>query len=485
MYRMIRCFGGLSVFVVLLVLSGCMAFRSDEIGTSGSTTPMTASGQVTVRVLTSKGEPIQGAGVCFYKPGYSWRCWPQKTDSKGEITGTLPQTGTWSVKVTVGNTSSSQDVYISTEPTIITFRTSQITIKLETWSGAPLAGGKVYCKANVSPGTWFKIGETGGDGTVIVEMFPGNWDFKVEYNQTVGEKKQDVAQNPVVVFKTTKVTLYHDGVIQYRGNPSSGTFFPMTNPPRGKFEQEMLPGTISFKFHGAGEIPINISGREFNGALVVVELKDSSGNPLSGATVLRKGGPVSSGTWFNFGTTDGNGRVFGILTPGYNYSFQVQYNMTHAEECGKVPEKLRYTFQTKKVTVQLQTCGGLGLSGGYVKYRGSISSGTWFSFGNTGLDGKVSKELFPGNWWFGVEYRQTYTEKQQDISIDPTVIFATTQVTSSYSGKIEYKGNPSSGTWFSFTSPMEMLPGNITFRFGGTSVKTISISGCSVEISPN
>lgn len=420
---------------------------------------------------------IQGLGIP--PSSGTWQTLGQ-TGSDGTLTKTLPPNGTYTfqAKDSRTNTASTKSQYVGTEPVTVEFQTIQVTVKLVTCQGQGLQGGTVQYRGHISPGTWVTFGKTGQDGTVSKELFPGTFPFSVEYQQTKTEKSQDVGTNPVVTFVTTKVTLFHTGSIHYYGNPSAGTLFPYSQG------MEMLPGTIRFVFGGIGEIPITISGCEYKAALVVVELKDSSGNPLPGAKVMRKGGPVSPGTWFTFGTTDNNGRVVGLLPPYYNYAFEVQYNMTSAQQSGYVPTTLKYLFQTRKVTVKLQTCGGVGLAGGNVWYRGSVSAGTWFTFGKTGPDGAVSKELFPGNWWFGVEYKQTYTQKQQNIGTDPEVVFTTTKVWSSYTGKIEYKGNPSSGTWFTFTNPMEMLPGTITFRFGTTTIRTFTIQGCEFEIKP-
>lgn len=460
----------------LLTLSGCMSFQPGELGGSQLALASSSGTLVTVVAKTSTGAPLPGVYVKSYLPGPSWVYWGC-TGADGTISRTL-QPGNWYFEVSYANTMMSRSVTVGTEPLTLEFQTMLVTVQLNTCTGVGLEGGNVRYFGNVSPGSPNTFGKTGADGRVSRELFPGTFRFDIEYKQTFTAKSQDVGANPVVTFTTTRVELYHAGTIQYWGNPSSGTLFSYTRP------MEMLPGTIRFDFSGIGEIPITVSGCEYKGVLVVVELKDSAGNPLPGAKVMRKGGPVSPGTWFTFGTTNNNGRVVGLLPPGYNYTFEVQYNMTSAQQSGYVPTTLKYPFQTKKITVKLQTCQGIGLADGNVRYRGSISSGTWFSFGKTGADGTVSKELFPGNWWFGVEYKQTYTQKQQDVGVDPIVVFTTTRVWSSYAGKIEYKGNPSSGTWFAFSNPMEMLPGDITFRFGGVIIKTSSISGCSVEISP-
>ena len=217
---------------------------------------------------------------------------------------------------------------------------------------------------------------------------------------------------------------------------------------------------------------------------VTIELKDSSGNPLSGVGAQYKGGPVSPGTWFSFGTTAADGKCSKDLVSGYTYSFKVEYNMTTGQQDGVYvgTDPVTVSFQTTSITVELKTCAGTGLSGGAVKYRGSVSSGTWFTFGTTGADGKVSKEMFPGNWWFQVFYNNTASQaKQQDVGANPLVTFTTTKVTLYYGGPVQYRGNPSSGTFFTFTKPsMEMLPGTINFKFGSYETPVV-VSGCSMN----
>ncbi len=218
---------------------------------------------------------------------------------------------------------------------------------------------------------------------------------------------------------------------------------------------------------------------------VTIVVKDSQGNPLQNVKILYKGGPISPGTWFTFGWTGDDGKVSKDLTSGYEYAFRAEYAYTMATTSQYVnDEPVTVEFQTSKITVELKTCTGIGLSGGKIMYRGSISPGTWFTFGWTGDDGKVSRELFPGKYWFQAQYKQTKAEKQQDVASNPVVTFTTTSVTLWFSGKIEYLGKISTGTWFTFTKPtMEMLPGTFTFRFAGKDRYKLSldISGCSVE----
>jgi len=234
---------------------------------------------------------------------------------------------------------------------------------------------------------------------------------------------------------------------------------------------------LGFQVNVAAQGTVNVS----------VTLTSSIGSPLDGAKVMFKGGPVSPGTWFLFGHTGddgvGTGSVTKAIVSGYSYTFKVEYNMTTSQKMQYIgTSPVTISFQTSKITVELKTATGTGLNGGKVKYRGSVSPGTWFTFGYTGSDGtgKVSKELFPGNWYFNIEYKQTMDQKQQDVGVNPLVTFTTTKVTILNSGTIKYYGNPSSGTLFNFTKPsMEMLPGTIKFKINGTTVN-VNVSGASL-----
>jgi hypothetical protein len=64
------------------------------------------------------------------------------------------------------------------------------------------------------------------------------------------------------------------------------------------------------------------------------------------------------------------------------------------------------------VTVQVTDSGGNPLGGVKVDYR---PGGSWITFGTTGPDGKVSKDIAPGTVWFRATYNNTLAEQQQDV----------------------------------------------------------------------
>ena len=87
------------------------------------------------------------------------------------------------------------------------------------------------------------------------------------------------------------------------------------------------------------------------GAVMVV-LKDSTGNPLSGGVVQ-----YYSGGWQVFGTTDSSGQVIKVLLPG-TYSFSMNYAGGRQEKSQNVATNPVVVCQTTLVTVQLKDHNG-------------------------------------------------------------------------------------------------------------------------------
>jgi hypothetical protein len=134
---------------------------------------------------------------------------------------------------------------------------------------------------------------------------------------------------------------------------------------------------------------------------------------------------------------------------------------------------------TPTAMVLLKDSLGTGLSGGSVQY---YSSG-WKDFGITDNEGKVTKELPPGNYNFRMTYGSASVDKQQDVKLNPVVTFQTRGVSVEFrdstnqlmdTGIVQYyaSGWKPFGTTSGGTVSKELLPGNYNFRmtYGSASV---------------
>ncbi|CAI6086513.1 hypothetical protein COHCIP112018_05052 [Cohnella sp. JJ-181] len=151
---------------------------------------------------------------------------------------------------------------------------------------------------------------------------------------------------------------------------------------------------------------------------VKVSLKDSAGQPLSGAVVS-----YYDGGWKDFGVTGASGSVSKSL-PDKSYSFAVSYEGTRSQKEQNTGDNANVVFQTKRVKVQLKDSAGQPLGGSATV---SYYADGWRTFGTTN-DGEAGKELLPGNYTFNLSFEGAYQSKAQDVGNDPNVVFRTASV---------------------------------------------------------
>jgi hypothetical protein len=228
---------------------------------------------------------------------------------------------------------------------------------------------------------------------------------------------------------------------------------------------------------------------------VYVNVTSSSGSGLSGVTVRYGTGGSYTTSYFDGSPTGSTGTLTAELAPG-TYSFQASINNGHAEVLSVVvgaPGPVTVNFNTLKVTLRLETCGGTPLNGGNPRFgAGSTYTTSWWpgsTTGSSGTDGETYGELFPGTYSFGMNYQGT-EEAKLNIAIPSgsPIIWKTTNVTLQYSGQISYGGSTGDATWFSQTpgqSSKELMPGTYKFHFRNDGTYDLTFSGCSFYFNGN
>ncbi len=246
---------------------------------------------------------------------------------------------------------------------------------------------------------------------------------------------------------------------------TSGKFIQhLKLPPQGEVLLfDNYPNTLYYylpKQHRS----INIDLSKLGPDTCTIKLLSSTGTPLTTGTLQYK-----DSTWQD--ATNNNDGTFTITTTRKKLSLRMTYEYgTQTKSNITVKNDTTIIFQTKNVSVNLQTSGGSPLDTGTVQYNES----GWQNFGTT-TNGVVTKELLPVKYKFKMTYNNASNEKTQNIDSIATVVFQTipakVQLLTSAgvsldTGIVQYN----SGGWNNFGTTMngivskELLPAKYTFR---------------------
>lgn len=290
-------------------------------------------------------------------------------------------------------------------------------------------------------------------------------------------------------FYTTKVTLQYSHAIAFGGANGDSAFF--AKPSMELFSDGVTP--VHFRLDGTGGAsgrttlvwPVaTTTGKTFVRSFVVLRLLGSTGAPLAGGTAR-----YQYGSWYYApGSTDPNGILaYSIAGLVGNVTNEMRFNNTTQTKTQDASVESVYQFQTRLLTLRLQTCAGDPLNGGNARYGiGGVYTTWWFPGGATGTSaaGETAAQVFPGTYSFEMQYKGTSDRKLSVVvpNADSSLNWNTTAVTLNYSGQISYGGPSGDSAWF--TKPtMELLPGTYKFHFRnigtvpGTTVD-LTFNGC-------
>jgi hypothetical protein len=206
-----------------------------------------------------------------------------------------------------------------------------------------------------------------------------------------------------------------------------------------------------------------------------VELRNSGGNLIDQGTVQ-----YYAGAWREFGTTTGGIATKELLPK--QYSFRMSYAYASIDKQQDISSDFTVVFQTVNARVELRDSNGNLMPApmgdqGMVQYY----AGAWREFGTT-TGGIATNELLPKQYSFRMSYAYASIDKQQDISTDPVVSFATVLAAINVTGQQNQALNGAqvsyyAGAWRTIGETVngsiarELLPRNYTFRaaYQGTS----------------
>jgi hypothetical protein len=359
-------------------------------------------------------------------------------------------------------------------------------VRLLNSQGQLLAGGSLQ----YYDGGW-KTAVNNCDGTFLVETERSTVSLRMSY-EGGNETRQNVSiLGAVVDFKTvnSKVELHNsqnqlmpapmgdEGSVQYY----AGGWRDFGVTAGGIASKELLPLQYSFRMtyaYASIDKQQNIGQDSvvvFQTVAAKVELHNSAGNLMPAPMGDQGTVQYYAGAWREFGTTSG-GVASKELLPK-QYSFRMAYAYASIDMQQDIGSDPTVVFQTVNAQVELRNSTGNLIDQGTVQYY----AGAWREFGTTS-GGVASLELLPKQYSFRMSYAFASIDKQQDISTDPVVSFATVLAAINVTGQQNQALNGAqvsyySGAWRTIGETVngsitrQLLPRNYTFRaaYQGTS----------------
>lgn len=204
---------------------------------------------VTIRLVSSIGEPIEGATVKYYAGGWQTI---GTTNEDGEVSVSLmPMSYNFRITHVGATQQKTQDIG---EDPFVVFTTELVTVKLVESDNDPIMGGI----ASYNAGGWNTIGNTDENGEVKIELLPLSYSFRMTYGGAYIQKSQNIEENSLVEYQTENVTIVvRDGFgpveNAYARYQSSGWQIIGYTGDNGKVSKEILPKSYRFRVTLGGD----------------------------------------------------------------------------------------------------------------------------------------------------------------------------------------------------------------------------------------
>ena len=425
------------------------------------------AGTLTVNLLDSSNGGLSGGSVYYYDGGWQLL---GTTNGTGVASGSVPKTTDIEIRY-AGGKYKWVNVDPSTSPPL-TINTLAVTVKLETCDGAPLLGEAKY---------YFGGEAVIGNTPATIELLPysglgpgqGCYDFRMSYEgRTSPWQRQDVAADPVVVFKTTKVQLLGQNIFYYKGGWQPFAPNPM----------EMMGGTTNiagrndvsfcdFKFGGMGSPTVSLQITGCSVTAGVLTLLDGDGHGLAGG----KATPATGGSWNATvpGETDAAGHLFAQLPPGFT-KIRMTVNQTSEQQSKTQLDGDGYTWQTTFVPVWVKDSIGTGIAGVQIDQGGGFWDTNKLV---TDGGGMAALDVFAG---FNPKLRANYNHTSMTLTAPNDgieYVFQTGAVHSDAATCTKW----ATGSWNTFTQDMEVFPGSYKFVFSDFATTVYGITGGTVN----
>ncbi|WXR60973.1 right-handed parallel beta-helix repeat-containing protein [Peptostreptococcaceae bacterium AGR-M142] len=205
-----------------------------------------------VKLEDSNGNGLEGGEVIY--SSWSWNDFGT-TDASGEIhRELLPGQYNFRMKYEGGKLDLKQNTQ---DDNTVIFKTVDTVVKLEDSNGNGLEGAEVI----YSNWTWKDFGITDQNGEIHKELLENNYNFQMKYEGGKVIKKQDIANDSIVVFKTKNTVVRLE---DSNGNGLEGAEviysnwtwkdFGTTNQ-NGEINKELLENTYNFrvKYNGKNQ----------------------------------------------------------------------------------------------------------------------------------------------------------------------------------------------------------------------------------------